>query len=83
MRTTIPRRTVGVSRLVEFPYHAWSTYQPAYAGRSPKSSGVSPIHWWRWAGFLLVVGCLVLCHGCHGEDKDDELCLPTWSEGVK
>jgi hypothetical protein len=29
--------------------------------------------WGRSAGLLLLAGYLVFCHGCHGEDVDDEL----------
>lgn len=31
--------------------------------------------WGRRAGFLLLAGYLVFCHGCHGEDVDDEMGL--------
>jgi len=29
---------------------------------------------------LLLLGYLIFCHGCHGEDVDDELCVPTPTE---
>lgn len=25
---------------------------------------------------FLLIGYLIFCHGCHGEDVDDELCVP-------
>jgi hypothetical protein len=28
--------------------------------------------WW-WAALLLLAAGLILCHGCHGADVDDEL----------
>jgi hypothetical protein len=30
----------------------------------------------RWLIFLLLLGHLIFCHGCHGEDVDDELSVP-------
>jgi hypothetical protein len=32
--------------------------------------------WSSWLIFLLLCGHLIFCHGCHGEDVDDELCAP-------
>jgi hypothetical protein len=32
--------------------------------------------WGSWLIFLLLCGHLIFCHGCHGEDVDDELCVP-------
>jgi hypothetical protein len=32
--------------------------------------------WGGWLVFLLLCGHLLFCHGCHGEDVDDELCIP-------
>ncbi len=29
-----------------------------------------------WLTFLLLCGYLIFCHGCHGEDVDDELSVP-------
>src|SRR5579883_16361 len=29
-----------------------------------------------WLILLLLSGHLIFCHGCHGEDVDDELCVP-------
>jgi hypothetical protein len=28
---------------------------------------------WGWAVLFLLAACLVFCHGCHGDDVDDEL----------
>ncbi|MHB1425855.1 MAG: hypothetical protein ACYC3I_22035 [Gemmataceae bacterium] len=28
-----------------------------------------------WLIFLLLCAHLIFCHGCHGEDVDDELCV--------
>jgi hypothetical protein len=28
-----------------------------------------------WVVILLLAACLVFCHGCHGDDVDDELCV--------
>jgi hypothetical protein len=37
---------------------------------------VPPRRRWGWLGLLLVLAAgLVFCHGCHGDDVDDELCL--------
>jgi hypothetical protein len=32
--------------------------------------------WGSWLLFLLLCGHLIFCHGCHGEDVDDELSVP-------
>lgn len=32
--------------------------------------------WGHAVGLLLLAGYLIFCHGCHGEDVDDELCVP-------
>jgi hypothetical protein len=40
-----------------------------------RTAAAHPRRWLRWLGFLAVAGCLVFCHGCHGEDEDDELRL--------
>ena len=32
--------------------------------------------WGSWLIFLLLCGHLIFCHGCHGEDVDDELSVP-------
>jgi hypothetical protein len=32
--------------------------------------------WCSWLIFLLLFGHLIFCHGCHGEDVDDELSVP-------
>ena len=32
--------------------------------------------WGNGAGLLLLAGYLIFCHGCHGDDVDDELCVP-------
>jgi hypothetical protein len=32
--------------------------------------------WGSWLIFLLLCGHLIFSHGCHGEDVDDELCVP-------
>lgn len=32
--------------------------------------------WGRVVGLLLLAGYLIFCHGCHGEDVDDELSVP-------
>jgi hypothetical protein len=31
--------------------------------------------WGSWLVFCLLVGHLIFCHGCHG-DEDNELCVP-------
>lgn len=28
---------------------------------------------WGWITLFLLTGCLVFCHGCHGDEVDDEL----------
>ena len=28
---------------------------------------------WRWLWLLLLASCVIVCHGCHGGDHDDEL----------
>jgi hypothetical protein len=43
--------------------------------RNPKSR-IRLRHWSSWPVFLLLCGQLIFCHGCHGEDVDDELCVP-------
>jgi hypothetical protein len=42
------------------------------AGPRPQSLGRAL----RRAGWLLVTAAAIVCHGCHGPDMDDELCLP-------
>ncbi|HEY7326030.1 MAG TPA: hypothetical protein VH592_00210 [Gemmataceae bacterium] len=37
-------------------------------------SAIGP--WGSWIIFLLLCGHLIFCHGCHGDDVDDELCVP-------
>ena len=32
----------------------------------------------RWWWLAVAAGLLALCHGCHGEDVDDELCGRGW-----
>ncbi len=32
--------------------------------------------WGGWLTFLLLCGHVIFCHGCHGEDVDDELSVP-------
>ena len=34
---------------------------------------VSP---WRWAWLLMLATWVIVAHGCHGGDHDDELSLP-------
>jgi hypothetical protein len=43
--------------------------------RSPKAERWT-FPWGSWILFLLLCGHLIFCHGCHGEDVDDELCVP-------
>jgi hypothetical protein len=31
--------------------------------------------WGRWLFFLLLMGNVIVCHGCHS-DEDNELCAP-------
>lgn len=44
--------------------------------RNPQSA-IRP--WGSWLIFLLLCGHVIFCHGCHGEDGDDELCVPPTS----
>jgi hypothetical protein len=37
-----------------------------------RRSGRRPPQRWPWSAFLVLAACLILCHGCHGEDVDDE-----------
>ncbi|MGH7227036.1 MAG: hypothetical protein ACRELF_27790 [Gemmataceae bacterium] len=32
--------------------------------------------WGNAVTLLLLAGYLIFCHGCHGADVDDELCVP-------
>ncbi len=53
--------------------------------RNPKSEGnpkseiqnrkPEPCSGSSWLIILLLLGHLIFCHGCHGEDVDDELCI--------
>jgi hypothetical protein len=45
--------------------------EPKTDGRKP-NAGIRP--WGSWLIFLLLCGYLIFCHGCHGDDVDDELC---------
>jgi hypothetical protein len=51
-----------------------------------KSPGiVVPGLWSRsvWIiAYLLLAGYLVFAHGCHGEDVDTELLVPTWGSSL-
>jgi hypothetical protein len=47
--------------------------------KMPRSASAHSLRLSRWgngAGVFLLIGYLIFCHGCHGEDVDDELCVP-------
>lgn len=45
-------------------------------GRPESDTALRFRRWGNGACSLLLVGYLIFCHGCHGEDIDDELSVP-------
>jgi hypothetical protein len=52
--------------------HIQSRRRAAWLPPLPRVRPECPPRPWRWRALLALAVCVILCHGCHGEDVDDE-----------